>query len=84
MPKCPFKMITGFSCPGCGIQRALYAIMHGNIKEAIVRYVLPEYRFSAYDFAKIYIQSSGAEITEDPKQADSTFEYADYMKINPI
>ena len=58
--------------------------INGNIKEAIVRYVLPEYRFSAYDFAKIYIQSSGAEITEDPKQSDSTFEYADYMKINPI
>ena len=58
--------------------------INGNIKEAIVRYILPEYRFSAYDFAKIYIQSSGAETTEDPKQADSTFEYVDYMKINPI
>jgi len=35
MPKCPFKLITGLSCPGCGIQRALYALMHGEIKDAI-------------------------------------------------
>lgn len=35
MPKCPFKLITGLSCPGCGIQRAIHALMHGEIKEAI-------------------------------------------------
>ena len=35
MPKCPFKLITGLNCPGCGIQRAIYALMHGEIKEAI-------------------------------------------------
>lgn len=35
MPKCPFKMITGLSCPGCGIQRAIHALLHGEIKEAI-------------------------------------------------
>ena len=35
MPKCPFKLITGLNCPGCGIQRAIHALMHGEIKEAI-------------------------------------------------
>ena len=35
MPKCPFKMITGLSCPACGIQRAIYALMHGQFKEAV-------------------------------------------------
>ncbi len=35
MPKCPFKLITGLDCPGCGIQRALYALMHGEITQAI-------------------------------------------------
>ena len=35
MPKCPFKLITGLSCPGCGIQRALYALMHGEIIDAM-------------------------------------------------
>lgn len=35
MPKCPFKLITGFNCPGCGIQRAIYELLHGNFYEAI-------------------------------------------------
>jgi hypothetical protein len=35
MPKCPFKMITGLSCPGCGIQRAIHALVHGEFAEAI-------------------------------------------------
>lgn len=35
MPKCPFKLITGWSCPGCGIQRCLYALMHGRWSEAL-------------------------------------------------
>ena len=35
MPKCPFKLITGFSCPGCGIQRFIHAVLHGHWHEAI-------------------------------------------------
>ncbi len=35
MPKCPFKLITGWSCPGCGIQRCLHALMHGRWTEAL-------------------------------------------------
>lgn len=35
MPKCPFKLITGWSCPGCGIQRCLHALMHGRWAEAL-------------------------------------------------
>lgn len=30
-PKCPFHTLTGFHCPGCGSQRALHEILHGNI-----------------------------------------------------
>lgn len=33
-PKCIVKMITGLSCPGCGMQRFLHALMHGHIYEA--------------------------------------------------
>jgi len=33
-PPCPFHSITGFDCPGCGSQRALYSLLHGNIKQA--------------------------------------------------
>ncbi|MDD7342165.1 MAG: DUF2752 domain-containing protein [Bacteroidales bacterium] len=33
-PKCIFKSLTGFSCPGCGLQRALHATLHGHLAEA--------------------------------------------------
>lgn len=35
MPKCPIKLLTGLNCPGCGFQRALHAVLHGNVTEAI-------------------------------------------------
>jgi len=33
---CPFKAITGYPCPGCGGTRALIALLHGQIIEAIM------------------------------------------------
>ena len=35
MPKCPFKLLTGLSCPGCGFQRATHAALHGNFLQAL-------------------------------------------------
>lgn len=34
-PKCPFKFLTGWSCPACGAQRALHSLMHLHFAEAI-------------------------------------------------
>lgn len=34
MPKCPFKLITGLQCPGCGLQRACHALLRGHVAEA--------------------------------------------------
>ena len=34
VPKCMFRTITGWDCPGCGSQRALHALLHGHIAEA--------------------------------------------------
>jgi ABC-type Na+ efflux pump permease subunit len=34
-PKCPFNQITGLYCPGCGSQRAVSALLHGNLSNAI-------------------------------------------------
>lgn len=33
-PKCPFLMLTGLKCPGCGTQRAIHQLMHLHIGEA--------------------------------------------------
>ena len=33
-PKCVFHVATGLKCPGCGSQRALHALLHGDIATA--------------------------------------------------
>jgi Protein of unknown function (DUF2752) len=33
-PKCPFRLLTGFQCPGCGSTRALYQLLHLHPLEA--------------------------------------------------
>jgi hypothetical protein len=33
--QCPFHLITGFYCPGCGSLRGLHALLHGNITSAV-------------------------------------------------
>jgi hypothetical protein len=30
-PKCPFHALTGYDCPGCGSQRAIFELLHGDI-----------------------------------------------------
>jgi len=27
-PKCPFQLLTGLKCPGCGSQRTIHALLH--------------------------------------------------------
>ena len=39
---CLFRVATGYSCPGCGAQRALHSLMHGHFLAAIrYNYFLP-------------------------------------------
>lgn len=33
-PVCQFHRLTGLNCPGCGMTRALYALLHGDFKAA--------------------------------------------------
>lgn len=33
-PKCVFKVLTGYDCPGCGSQRAFHALLHGRLADA--------------------------------------------------
>lgn len=30
-PRCAFLSLTGYKCPGCGSQRAIHALMHGDV-----------------------------------------------------
>lgn len=34
IPKCAFHEITGYDCPGCGSQRMLHALLHGDFAAA--------------------------------------------------
>ena len=58
---CLFYEITGYKCPGCGITRCLFAILHLNFKEAfnynpLVFIYLPFIiaYFIYYDYLYIY------------------------------
>lgn len=31
---CPFHLLTGYHCPGCGSLRAVHALLHGELREA--------------------------------------------------
>ncbi|MFN2532429.1 MAG: DUF2752 domain-containing protein [Pyrinomonadaceae bacterium] len=33
-PPCPFRALTGLTCPGCGSTRCLHQLVHGNIASA--------------------------------------------------
>ena len=30
-PACPFRAVTGFTCPGCGSTRGLHRLVHGDV-----------------------------------------------------
>jgi len=54
-PKCPVYALTGYQCPGCGSQRALHSLFHGNIKavftyNAFIIFIIP------YTLLGIYIE----------------------------
>lgn len=33
-PRCPFNLLTGLYCPGCGSQRATHELLHGHVIQA--------------------------------------------------
>lgn len=35
LPPCPFRVLTGLACPGCGSVRAMQQLLHGNLIAAL-------------------------------------------------
>lgn len=53
MPKCLFHTVTGLQCPGCGSQRAIHALLHGDFvaawhHNALLMIMLPVILLMAY------------------------------------
>jgi len=34
-PLCPFRLLTGLPCPGCGLTRSVVSFLHGDVAGAI-------------------------------------------------
>jgi hypothetical protein len=35
-PLCPFRLLTGLPCPGCGLTRSLVSLLHGDLSAAVL------------------------------------------------
>ena len=53
---CPIKLVTGFPCPGCGMTRAHFALLHFNLTKAFYYhplFILPAFFFLLFLFQDI-------------------------------
>lgn len=57
-PKCPFLLVTGYECPGCGSQRAIHNLLHFNIGAAF-RYNAFMLLALPYIFLGVYLEYFG-------------------------
>ncbi|MDY9918359.1 Protein of unknown function [Porphyromonadaceae bacterium NLAE-zl-C104] len=59
-PQCPFLLVTGHECPGCGSQRAIHSLLHLNIGAAL-RYNAFMLLALPYIFVGIYLEYFGGK-----------------------
>lgn len=60
-PRCPFLMITGYECPGCGSQRAIHQLLHLNIVSAL-KYNAFVVMAIPYLFLALYMEYFGGKV----------------------
>ncbi len=66
-PKCPFYIMTGLFCPGCGSQRAIHDMMHLNIFEAINHNALMFFAFTFGIGLYLYSKKKFYDLIYHPK-----------------
>ncbi len=66
-PKCPFYIMTGLFCPGCGSQRAIHDMMHLNIFEAINHNALMFFKFTFGIGLYLYSKKKFSDLIYHPK-----------------
>jgi len=59
-PKCPFFLVTGYQCPGCGSQRAIHDLLHADIGSALKHNAFMVLALP-YIFLGIYLAYFGGE-----------------------
>lgn len=54
--QCPFKKILHIACPGCGLTRSIFAILHGHFIESFQYNILglPIFIFLIYSIIRIF------------------------------
>jgi Ca2+/Na+ antiporter len=63
--QCPFHLLTGYYCPGCGSLRGLHSLVHGNIIGALRNNLLMviSFPYLIYSFVLFsYKEISGKEL----------------------
>jgi hypothetical protein len=56
MLSCPFKELTGYDCPGCGMQRSFIALLKGDVIEAVIIFPAIFPLISMFLFLPIHIK----------------------------
>lgn len=75
--KCPFHYLTGYDCPGCGSQRALFCLLHGDVKGAIHQNLL-----LVASLPLLFVQA-GYKIKSTVTKKDHKWPFL-YNKLTPV
>ena len=67
MLPCFFKHLTGFDCPGCGFQRSIVALAHGNIGKSFELYPATLFILICclFSLTRVFYKSTKLNITRD-------------------
>ncbi len=81
-PDCPFRLLTGLNCPGCGTSRGLHRLLHGDLIGAfqfnpLMMLLLPIFLF-------VFVRHTAAVFRERPiksNQLDPRFIWMFFVAV---